>query len=252
MVLSRLFRRRHGANGVKEKIEYFLDYLLVALVRGCFEEIAMTAPHPVHEQDRPEHTGHHGRVDVAELPIADAALDDAADETQFALDDLASVEAREIGEIAQLSMNEAEERRELRRAEKVPIAAHEVGEGVGRGLLRRSGEVALGALDLGDDGVTDDLAKELFLVGEVEIDGAFREAGSFGDIVEPRGSEAAFAEDGERRVDDLLRSLLGESPPAWFLSRRDRHRPIFVTDQSVSRLEVARGDSLGREAPGRH
>ena len=72
----------------------------------------------------------------------------------------------------------------------------------------------LALLDLRHDGVPHHLAKELFLVREVEIDGALGEAGALGDVLEPGGGEAALAEHRERGVEDLLRPLLGKAAPA--------------------------------------
>src|SRR5207248_4155324 len=174
----------------------------------CLEEIAVAAPHCVHEEHRAEHPRRNGGVDLSEFTVAHTTLDDAGDQTQNALDDFATVKAREVGEVAQLRVNEAEQRGEIRRSEKAPIPAYELRERVRRRLLRGGGKLALGALDLGDDGVANDFAKQLFLVREVEIDGALREAGALGDVLETGGSETALAEDGERRIDDLLRSLL--------------------------------------------
>ena len=114
-------------------------------------------------------------------------------------------------------MDQLEEGSEVGRSQKAPVAANELRECVGRGLLRRGGEFPLGAFDLRDDRATNDLAKQLFLVGEVEIDGALREAGTLGDVFESGCREAALAEDRECRIDDLLRSLLGEPPPTRFL-----------------------------------
>ena len=66
-----------------------------------------------------------------------------------------------------------------------------------------------------DDDGADDLAEELFLVREVEIDRAFRDPGATGDIVEPRAGEAALAEDIERGLEDLAGALFGKPSPAW-------------------------------------
>ena len=65
-----------------------------------------------------------------------------------------------------------------------------------------------------DDDGADDFAEELFLVGEVEVDGALRDTGAACDVVEPRAGEAAFAEDLEGGVEDLLGALFGEAAPA--------------------------------------
>ena len=51
-------------------------------------------------------------------------------------------------------MNQAERARaKFARSEKAPVAADELRERLGRRLLRGGGELTLGSLDLGDDGV---------------------------------------------------------------------------------------------------
>src|SRR5205814_1873886 len=156
MALPYLSRYRCGADGVEIEIENFFDDLLVGLVRGCLEEIAVAAPHCVHEEHRAEHPRRNGGVDLSEFTVAHTTLDDAGDQTQNALDDFATVKAREVGEVAQLRVNEAEQRGEIRRSEKAPIPAYELRERVRRRLLRGGGKLALGAPDLGDDGVAND------------------------------------------------------------------------------------------------
>ena len=68
-----------------------------------------------------------------------------------------------------------------------------------------------------NDGLPHHLAEELFLVWEVEVDGAFGEAGALGDVVEARSREPTFTEDLECRRQDLLRSFVGEPAPARLL-----------------------------------
>ena len=60
------------------------------------------------------------------------------------------------------------------------------------------------------------LAEQRFLVREVEINGAFGEPGTLGDILEPSAGEAAFPELDEGSVENLLRSLFGKTTPARF------------------------------------
>src|SRR5262245_45538704 len=66
-----------------------------------------------------------------------------------------------------------------------------------------------------DDDGAHDFAEELFLVGEVEIDGALRDAGAARDVVESRASESALAEDVESGLEDLAGPLFGEPSPTW-------------------------------------
>jgi hypothetical protein len=67
----------------------------------------------------------------------------------------------------------------------------------------------------------------MFLIGEIQIDRALGEAGALGDVVETRDRESAFAEDFERRLEDLPRALSGEAAPTRFL-RVNRTRSFHV------------------------
>ena len=62
--------------------------------------------------------------------------------------------------------------------------------------------------------VADHLPEKLFLVGEVEVDGALGEPGALGDVLQARSREAALAKHSERRGQDLPRPLPREPPPA--------------------------------------
>src|SRR6476660_2091624 len=113
MALPRLFRSRRGTDGMEKEIEDFVDDLLVGLVRRRLEQVAVTAPHPVHQQHRTEHARGHGRVDVAEFTVTDTTLDDPCDEAELSLDDFPSVEAGEIRKVAQFRVDEAKEGGEI-------------------------------------------------------------------------------------------------------------------------------------------
>ena len=114
MVLSPLSRCGSRANGVEIEVQNFVEHLLIGLVRGCLEQIAMVAPERVHEQHRAQHARGDGRIDLAEFPGAHATLEDACHQAQNALDDLASVEAGQVGKVAELRVNQPEEGREVR------------------------------------------------------------------------------------------------------------------------------------------
>ena len=141
MVLSPSPHRWCRANGVEIKVQDLVEHLLIGLVRGRLEEIAMAAPERVHEQHRAQHPRRDRGIDAAKLAASHTALDDARHEAEDALDHLATVETREIGKIAELSVNETEERGEVRRSEKSPVSAHELRESFRRRLLRRRGEI---------------------------------------------------------------------------------------------------------------
>src|SRR5207237_1112059 len=74
-------------------------------------------------------------------------------------------------------------------------------------------------LDGRDERVVNDLAEELFLIGEVEIDGALGDARPFGDVVETRGREATLGEYAERGGENLPGPLLRESAPPGLLMK---------------------------------
>ncbi len=75
-------------------------------------------------------------------------------------------------------------------------------------LLLECGDAAAG--DVAHHG-----AEELVLGGEVEIDGAFGDAGAARDVVEPGASESALAELDEGGVEDLAGPFFGPALPAW-------------------------------------
>ena len=63
-----------------------------------------------------------------------------------------------------------------------------------------------------DDGASDHLAEQRFLVREVQVDGALGDASQSGDVLETRLLEAGRAEFRKRRFDDLRLALLGGPP----------------------------------------
>ena len=65
-----------------------------------------------------------------------------------------------------------------------------------------------------DDNGADDFAEKLFLVREVQVDGALGDTGAACDIVESRAGEAAFSKDVESGLEDLARPLFREPSPA--------------------------------------
>jgi hypothetical protein len=58
-------------------------------------------------------------------------------------------------------------------------------------------------------------AEELFLAGEVEVDGPLGDAGPVGDFVEPGTGNAGFPEHFERGAEDLLGPFAGFAAPFW-------------------------------------
>ena len=83
----------------------------------------------------------------------------------------------------------------------------------------------------------DHFAKELFLVGEVEVDRAFGDAGAVGDVLESGLGESALTENFEGGLDDLLGPVLGSSTPlgrfCWGGGGARHFRKQIVTDRSV-------------------
>src|SRR4051812_17214469 len=94
------------------------------------------------------------------------------------------------------------------------MAAHVPLEAL-RGRRRRVLEVAFAALDLRDHRLTDDLAKERFLIGEVQVDRSLGQARSLGDVFEASSAEAAFGEHVERGFEDLCGPFFGKTAPTW-------------------------------------
>src|ERR1051326_2563942 len=113
MVLSPSLRRCR-ADRVEVEVEHFVEHLLVGLVRGGLEEIAVAAPERVHEQHRAQHARGDSGIYGTKLPALDAALDNARDETPDPLDDLAAVKTSEVGKVAELRVDETEERGKFR------------------------------------------------------------------------------------------------------------------------------------------
>jgi hypothetical protein len=62
--------------------------------------------------------------------------------------------------------------------------------------------------------VLDGAEEQIFLVLEVMVDGALRDAGRLADILEPGVALAALGEDRERGIENLVRSLVGPPLPA--------------------------------------
>jgi hypothetical protein len=70
---------------------------------------------------------------------------------------------------------------------------------------------------LGDarhEALPDDLFEEVFLALEVQVDGAFGNAGSGGDFVEFRRGDAFVGEDVECGVKELTRAFFRQAAPA--------------------------------------
>src|SRR5207248_6199815 len=117
-----------------------------------------------------------------------AVSDDRCNQPMASSHDLFRVKAREVGKVVNLGVNQPKERRELRRPNEAPKGPHELRERFRRGP-RNFTELSLALLELTDDGVANDLAKQLFLVGEVEVDRTLGEPRALGDVIEPRGGE---------------------------------------------------------------
>src|SRR6185369_12107432 len=164
-----------------------------------------------------------------EHPRLHPALEDLAHEALRSSDDLRRVARLEIGEVAQLGVDEAMHRREGRGADPAPAPLHPQIEGAHRiAILLESG---LAALDELDHGGAHDAAEQLFLVREVEVDRALRDARQLGDVLESRRRESALREHREGGVEDLLGALFRKAAPAWFGSGMLGHS--LVTDWSV-------------------
>ena len=145
----------------------------------------------------------------------DPARDDPRDEPVTAHHHFLGVKASEVGKIVNLRVNQSEQRSELRRPNEAPVSPHEIDQCL-RGRHVDCLEDAFTLFEFANDGMTYHLAKEGLFVREVEVDGAFREPGALGDVLEPSGRETTLSELDECGVENLLRSLLRESTPARF------------------------------------
>lgn len=184
---------------------------LVRPIGHEWDDLAAMCPEGMLRQHRLNHPGGHERIDAPELTALHPAPDDASQEADVAHDRLLDEEAHEGGKVVQLADGEAIHDLEVPGEQVLPGAPHVVPELLGAAAVR---ELALGALDGGDHRLADHLLEQRFLVGEVEVDGALRDAGAHRDIVEPGAREPALAEDLDGGVEDLARALLGEAAPA--------------------------------------
>src|SRR3954469_2334650 len=189
-----------------------LKDLLLLLVTEEGDASVLVAPYPVHDGEGNEHASGGHWVDVAELTGVDAPADDAAQEAEAASDDFVGVELGEVGELVELAKDEAVDGAKDRRADEGPVSAHGSAELLGGGALAGN---FLSRLDGVDGGLPDHLAEELFLIGEVEVDGPFGDPGAISYVLEPGVGEPAFPENLERGLDDLLRPVVGLSSPFW-------------------------------------
>src|SRR6266550_2509339 len=157
-----------------------LENVLVSLMAEKGYSRAFIAPEAVHDVEGDEHAGGAHRLDLAEFAGIDAALNDSAEELEPAGDDVLREELGEVWELVELANHEPVDGDEGRRANVDPVGAHGGDELLGR---RSGGDRPFAGLDRGDGGLPDHLAKQLFLVGEVEVDGAFGDTGAVGDIL---------------------------------------------------------------------
>ena len=121
------------------------------------------------------------------------------------------VRITETDEWRQLAEHQPMQGIEDRGADEGPIAAH---GGVELFAGRAAGADGFFAhFDGGDSGLANDLAEELFLIGEVEVDGTLGNSGTTGDVLESGPGEPALTENLEGGLDDLLWPVLGLSAP---------------------------------------
>ncbi len=176
----------------------------------------LVAPDRVHDGQRYQHpSGDHG-IDFTELAGLGAAADDTAEKPESAGSDFVGVESREVRELVELAEYEAVQGVEDWRADERPVSAHGAVE-----LLAWRTALAsrfFACLDGGDGSLPHYFAEELFFIREVEVDGAFGDSGTGGDVLEASLGESAFAKDFERGLNDLLGPVFGSSAPLWRFS----------------------------------
>src|SRR5438105_2461800 len=200
------------------------ENLFVILVTEEGNPGVLVAPDRVHNGECHQHPRGDGRVDLAKLAGFDATLDYSTQHLLRSGNDFIGVELRQVRELMELAEHQAVDGAEDGRPDELPVPAH----GSAELLCRRT--LSAGFLTFGNGGdrsLPDHLTEQLFLVWEVEVDGAFGDPGAFGDILEPGLGESAFAEDFECGLDDLLGPVFGSSTPLGRFSWRGcgaRHR----------------------------
>src|SRR5450759_1790606 len=102
-----------------------VEDFLVTLVGEEREAGVHVTPDDIHYGKRDENPRGDHRIDLAEFAGVDSAADDSAEESLPASDDLVRVELREVGELVQLSEDEAVNGDEGWRATERPVAPHE-------------------------------------------------------------------------------------------------------------------------------
>src|SRR6266545_2080844 len=187
------------------------------------------------------HQGRHGElrrerhIQSPELARLDTALEDAAHQAMAARHDFLVIEAGQLGKIAGLRDHQTRDTGEWRLADQPEILAYqpleEIARTAGEGLRER-----LALLDHRHDRLTDQRFEQRFLVLEVEVDRALRDAGAAGDILELGGRKPAVGKDLQRGADDLFRPGVFPSAPAGF-GEGTRHlwSPKLLTERSVSK-----------------
>ena len=170
----------------------------------------LIAPDRVHDGQCHQHPGSDCGIYLAELAAVDATTDYPGQHVQHSRNDFVGVELGEVRELVKLAQYKPIDGAEDGGADELPVAAHGYAELLGGSTLGRG---FLASLDRGDRGLPDHLLKELFLVGEVEVDGAFGDSGAVGDVLESGFGESAFTENLEGGLDDLLWPVLGSSAP---------------------------------------
>jgi hypothetical protein len=166
-------------------------------------------PEGVRHEGRRDDAGGDARVDRAELARGDPAGDHPRVQRHRATHHLVEVEGQQVGKPVQLADHQPVDRQEGWPAERRPPGAHVGAQLLGGAAVARVAELEAHLLEAGDDRLADHLAKQLFLVREVEVDGPLGDAGAPGDVVEACPGQPPLAELGEGGVDDLLGALVG-------------------------------------------
>ena len=155
-----------------------------------------------------------GTFDLAELAALDAAGQCAGEQRVPGLDDFIEEEARDFRKVAAFRHDELAEATGLAAAVVVPPAGDQRAQQLGTGSVEAQ-QFFGGLADASNDVVAHDRLEEFFLVLEVQVQRAFRDAGAAGDILEPRAGVAFLDEELQSSGSEFGRAGVLAALPAW-------------------------------------
>ncbi len=177
-------------------------------------------PHRQHDQRCGQHLHEGWHVDRAELAACDTARHRRTEQAVPGLDHLGQEEAGDLREVAALGGHQLGDAAGLRVAVVAPPAHDQAAQQIGAGAV-----VALGPPGGGGDERHHAFAhhrlEQLFLVGKVQVQGAFGDAGARRHVVQPGAGVATLDEQVEPGGQQLRRPVLLAAFPARRSGGRD-------------------------------